>query len=445
MIVMKFGGTSVGNAARIEGVASLIISRLKEKPVVVVSAVTKVTDLLVQAGQEALHGESYQKTVEKIKTLHQEILSSLKIEIPEAESFYGKLLDTCAEIAQKKELSARSEDLIVSFGERFSCRILAEVIRKKGTPAKAFDAWDVGFVTTDDFTQAKLLPAAEKEVKRKITGLDVVPVITGFIGKTSIGEITTLGRGGSDLSASLIGAAIDAKAIEIWTDVPGIMTADPRLIPTARSLPSVTFQEAAELSVFGAKVLHPKTIEPAMKKNIPVLVKNTFEPTHPGTVILAEAKEASGIKAVTVKKKITSINIYSTGMLEAPGFLSRVFGILQNHGMSVDVVATSEVNISLTLDNTENLEAARKELALFSEISVQTDRAIVCLVGEELKFTPGIAGRVFGLLGKAGINIEMISQGASQINLTFVVGSADAKKAVEILHAEFFERGRKSM
>lgn len=438
MIVMKFGGTSVGSASRIDGVASLIKARLPEKPVVIVSAVTRVTDLLIQGAEEAVSGRSYAKTSAKIKSIHRDIASKLKIEIPEAEKFYGELSNAYESVVKSAELSPLLKDLIFSFGERFSCRILAERLKNIGIAAQAFDAWDIGFITTPEFGQAKLLPAAPKEIKKKIARLTVVPIITGFIGKTASGKITTLGRGGSDLSAGIIGAAIDADAIEIWTDVPGIMTADPRLVPQARSIPSVTFREAAELSAFGAKVLHPKTIEPAMKKNIPVLVKNTFEPGHPGTLILAKTKESPGIKAVTMKKNITAINIYSTGMLEAPGFLAKVFEILHRSGMSVDVVATSEVNISLTLENTDNLAEAQKELSKFSDITVTKDRAIVCLVGEKLKGIPGIAGRVFGILGKTGITIEMISQGASQINLTFVVSAADAPKAVKLLHTEFF-------
>lgn len=438
MIVMKFGGTSVGDASRIQGVASLIASRLKEKPVVVVSAVTKVTDLLVEAAKEASQGRSYPKIVAKIKAIHDEISSELKINVAESDYFYDELSDTLAQVSRLKELPPQLEALILSFGERFSCRIVAECLKKKGTRAQAFDSWEIGFITDNDFLQAKLLPTSEKEIKKKISALTALPIITGFIGKTALDEVTTLGRGGSDLSAALIGAAIDAKAIEIWTDVPGIMTADPRLVSDARNLPIVTFQEAAELSAFGAKVLHPKTIEPAMKKNIPVLVKNTFDRKHPGTTIVAKLKESPGIKAVTMKKNITSLNVYSTGMLEAPGFLSKVFGILQLYGISVDVVATSEVNVSLTLENSDHLAPALKELGDFSQVTVQNDRAIICLVGEALKFTPGIAGRVFGILGENKINIEMISQGASQINLTFVVSNADASKAVRVLHDEFF-------
>jgi len=440
MIVMKFGGTSMGNAERIQNVASLVISRLHEKPVVVVSAVGGVTDLLLQAGGVAQRGGDYSKLLEKIKSIHDEILSTLKISLPEIRLLFMQLSNTYAGISQLKEFSDRSNDLIVSFGERLSSRILAECLNMMGTPSKAFDAWDVGLMTTSDFTQAKLLPEAEKIIKKTISSLSLVPVITGFIGKDSAGEITTLGRGGSDLSAGIIGAAVDAKVIEIWTDVPGIMTADPRLIPEARSLPSVSFQEAAELSAFGAKVLHPKTIEPAMKKNIPVLVKNTFEPKHPGTTILARPQEAPGLIAVTMKKNVTALNIYSTGMLEAPGFLSKIFRVLERHAMSVDVVTTSEVNVSLTLDNHDNLDAAKAELEEFAEVTVTKDRAIVCLVGEKFKTTPEIAGRVFGLLGSAGINIEMISQGASQINLTFVTSAEEAVKAVQLLHAEFFEK-----
>lgn len=439
MIVMKFGGTSVGNAERIAHVASLISSRIKEKPIVVVSAVGGMTDLLIQTAEKAVARKNVLPLLDQWVETHQTILKNLQLKQEFLPQFRAELSRIYEGLSLLKELTPRTQDLVASFGERISARILAALLQTQGIKARAVDAWDAGFITTPDHTQAKLLPESEKNIKRILGKLKEIPVVTGFIGKDSSGNITTLGRGGSDLTASLIGAAVDAKSIEIWTDVSGIMTADPRLVPRARSLASVTFQEAAELSAFGAKVLHPKTIEPAVKKKIPVLVKNTFKPEDPGTLILSQNKKNQGLKAITMKKGITRLNLYSTGMLEAPGFLAKVFIILDSFGISVDVVTTSEVHVSLTLDNTEGIEGAKEQLEKFAEVSLEEDRAIVCIVGEGLKETRGIAGRAFRILGEAGINVEMISQGASQVNLTFVVVSRDAPKAVNLLHEEFFE------
>lgn len=439
MIIMKFGGTSVGNAERIAGVAALVKSRIKEKPIVVVSAVGGVTDLLLETGQRAAEGVSANGSLQKLQKLHETIIRELGVDGNFLGNFLDDLSKLCGSIATAKEFPPKLRDHLTSFGERISVRILALCLEKKGTKAKAFDAWDAGFLTTSDFGQAKLLPQSAQGLQEILGSETAIPVITGFIGKDVDGNITTLGRGGSDLSASLIGAALDVKQIEIWTDVPGIMTADPRLVPKAHPIPSVTFQEAAELSAFGAKVLHPKTIEPAMQKNIPVLVKNTFKPSDPGTAIVPVREKREGLTAITLKSGVTSLNIYSTGMLETHGFLAGVFGILDRSRISVDVVATSEVNVSLTLDNTEGLDQATAQLEEFAEVSVRKDRAILCLVGEGLRDTPGIAGQAFQVMGKSGINIEMISQGASQINLTFVVESRHGEKALRLLHREFFE------
>jgi aspartate kinase len=442
MIVMKFGGTSVGSAERILNVAKLVKDRLAENPVVVVSAVGGVTDLLLRGGESALKG-NIDGALPKIREIHEGILKNLNLKDLNFEAFWQELQDIYKGILFLKEFTPRTKDLVASFGERISARILASCLKSLNVDAKAFDAWDVGFITNSDYTHARLLPEASEKIKNAFAKITGVPVVTGFIAKSKDGDITTLGRGGSDFTASLLGAALNVSSIEIWTDVSGIMTADPRLVPQARSLPLVSFQEAAELSYFGAKILHPKTIEPAMKKKIPVFVKNTFEPTHPGTKIVAEGDQSSGMKAVTLKQGITVLNLYSTGMLDAHGFLSRIFSIFDKHQMSIDVIATSEVNVSLTLDTTQGLEQALPELSEFAEVQVAPERTIVCLVGEGLKETPGIAGRAFHILGKAGINIEMISQGASQVNLTCIVKKEDGQKAVQALHKEFFEEDKK--
>jgi len=439
MIIMKFGGSSLGNADRIRHVAKLVKSRLREKPVVVVSAVGGITDLLLEGAEKSLGSKNTDSLLAQIKEVHSEVTTSLGIDRAFLITFLQELSTIYKGIKLLREFSPRTWDLVASFGERISARIMAAALEKDGVHAVALDAWEAGFITTSDYTQSRLLPEAPLAIRKIITSLRAVPVITGFIGKDRQGHITTLGRGGSDFTASLIGASIGAKAIEIWTDVSGIMTADPRLIPEAHPLALVSFQEAAELSAFGAKVLHPNTIEPAVKKKIPVLVKNTFKPNDPGTTIISGHVKEPNLKAISLKKGITTLNIYSSGMLEARGFLAKVFNLLEKHGLVVDVVTTSEVNVSMTLDHTDGLAAAKAELSEFADIDVVGNRAIICIVGEGLKSTPGISGRVFNILGKEKINVEMISLGASQINLTFVVDSKDAARAVKSLHRELFE------
>ncbi|MBI2974282.1 MAG: aspartate kinase, partial [Deltaproteobacteria bacterium] len=267
-----------------------------------------------------------------------------------------------------------------------------------------------------------------------------VPVITGFIGKDKNGKITTLGRGGSDYSAAIIGAAINADEIQIWTDVSGVYSADPRIVKNARKIEKISFAECSELAYFGAKVLHPKTILPAMNKNIPVKVLNTFEPENSGTIILSEMKKSDEIvKALTCKKNITLININSTRMLFAYGFLARVFYVFDKYNISVDMISTSEVSMSLTIDKDMNLDKAVEELNQIATTNIVRNKAIVCVVGVGLKNETGIAGKIFSLMGQHKINVEMISQGASEINISFVVENDEAEKAVKLLHREFVE------
>ncbi|MBI2264244.1 MAG: lysine-sensitive aspartokinase 3 [Armatimonadetes bacterium] len=442
MIVMKFGGTSVGSGQRIRAVHDICAAGIEERPVVVVSAVKGVTDLLLRAAEEAaLCGKDPRAHFQQIAQIHAGICDDLQVPSSEIKN----LLDECQSLLQGlhllRELTLRTRDAVASYGERLSARITASYFRLRGLSAKAYDAWDVGMLTSSEFTQAKPLVEAEARMKQAFSMLpeSEIPVVTGFIGKDQHGQVTTLGRGGSDYSAALIGAALRVKEIQIWTDVSGIMTGDPRVVPHARILPAVSFDEAAELAYFGAKVLHPRTIEPAITTGIPVLVKNSFFPEDPGTTILpgTEVKEGA-VKAITSKKGITCLNLRSTRMLEAPGFLHSVFSVFHSHGLSIDVISTSEVSVSLTLDNAENLEEAMKELGDIAQVSVEQGRSIICLVGEGIKTTLGVAGRIFTVLGKEEINVEMISQGASRINITFVVSDHDADRAVRCLHDEFF-------
>ena len=306
-------------------------------------------------------------------------------------------------------------------------------------PTQHIDARRV-IVTDDRFTQAQPLfeetYTALRETVRPVAEHSVV-VMGGFIGATKEGVTTTLGRGGSDYSAAIVGAGVNAEEIQIWTDVDGMLTADPRIMPGGHRVKSISFAEAAEMAFFGAKVLHPATVLPAVEKNIPVLILNSKRPEVDGTRITSEAVPcANPVKSISCKRDITILNIRSTRMLMAHGFLRRIFEIFDRYQTSVDMLSTSEVSVSLTLDNTESLDAIKEEVRQFAEVTVEEKQAIVCLVGENIRHTPGIAGRAFQVL--ADKNIRMISQGASLLNLGFVMADCDLAGAVAALHKEFF-------
>ena len=439
MMVMKFGGTSVGGAEQIKGVADIVKSYIDKKPVVVVSAVTKITDKLIEAANAASQGKR-NEALENINKINYGILEKLGLN----KSLIGKDIEELSRIISKikdnKKIDGEVMDNVQSFGERMSSKIVAAQLNKIGVEAQAFNAWDLGFVTTSDFGNAEPLEEAYTSLDSNIKKLNAVPVITGFIGKTENGEVTTLGRGGSDYSAAIIGSAINADEIQIWTDVDGILTTDPRIVNNAKTIGKISFAEASELAYFGAKVLHPKSILPAMNKNIPVKVLNTFNPERPGTTILSKAKSGKSnvIKAIACKKNITLVNITSTRMFGAYGFLAKLFSIFDKYKKSVDVISTSEVSVSLSVDNDKNLNNIADELRKIGNVNILRDKSIICVVGEGMKHTPGIAGKAFSALGKNQINIEMISQGASEINITLIVDGKDAEKAVKVLHKEYF-------
>jgi len=438
MLVMKFGGTSVGNAVRIREVAEIIRSRLPEKPVVIVSAVGGITDKLIAAAKKCAAGERCENELNEIETVHQAILSDLGLD----KSLLQDELKSFREILQENRDStfdAQQMDAVQSFGERMSVKILAAYLARTGTAAKAFPAWDIGMITNDEFGNAEPVGAAEEKIKAGLKGIKEVPIITGFIGKTADGHITTLGRGGSDYTAAIIGAALHAKEIQIWTDVDGVMSADPRIVKEAHTIDTLTFNEASELAYFGAKVLHPKTILPAMRKGIPVRVLNTYNPNGKGTVIVSK-RSGNGqlVKAVSCKKNVSIYHIHSLRMLDAAGFLARIFNIFRDHKKSVDTITTSEVSVSLTVNNAEGMEPIVEELAKFAEVRFAHNRAIVCIIGEQMHENPVVPGKALTLMGRNNINVKMISQGASEINITLVMDNADADKAVRLLHKEFF-------
>lgn len=451
MIVMKFGGTSVEDAAAMRQVIEIV--RRKRSPIVVVSAMAKITDTLIKSAQLARDGHepAAQQLLTEIvaKHHHQAATELVTTELRRRtlhetiEHHLQELRSLVHGLAILGELSPRSLDTIASYGERLSTLILSTAMQEQHLDAELVDARQF-LITDEHFTRAN--PLLELSAPRAralllpVLERGAIPVTQGFIGATPQGVTTTLGRGGSDYSAAIIGALLDADAIEIWTDVDGILTTDPKLVPHARLLESVTFQEASELAYFGAKVLHPSTILPAVEKNIPVYVYNTKNPKSPGTRITAREAQPpvpGTLKAIAYKKGITVINIYSTRMLLAHGFLRAIFEVFDRFETSVDLLATSEVSVSLTIDDTRHLDRIVSELQKFSTVTVEHERAIICLVGEGIKYTPGIAARAFGAI--RDININMISQGASEINISFIVREADVPTVVQRLHREFFE------
>ncbi len=438
MIVMKYGGSSVADAGRIRNVFGIVKARLAQKPLVIVSAFRGVTDDLLQSAQDALQGK--EGGVAKLRDRHQGCLRDLGLDPGLVDGLLDNLARLLQGIALLRELTPRALDKVASFGERLSARVIAAHFAKAGVPAEAHDAFDLGLLTTDDFGAAQPLPEADAEIRARVAKLTKLPVVTGFIGKTRAGDIATLGRNGSDFSATIFGAALDAPEIQIWSDVDGIMTADPRLVPAARPIESLTFEEAGELAYYGGKVLHPATIIPAVRKGIPVRCLNTFKPDHPGTTILRGGPPGPG-RARSIAHNLHNLvlTITSPRMLQSHGFLARLFEVFGRHRISVNMIATSEVSVSVTLDTNRNLEAAVEDLRRFAEVEVEKDMAIVCVVGQGLHASPGAAGDVFQALQEAGVNVRMISQGASEINIAFVVADAECQKAVQAVHRKFFD------
>ena len=448
MIVMKFGGTSVQDAAAINQAASIVGGRRERAPIVVVSAMARVTDTLIRLARAAMKRRLDEaiSELEALRTRHigtaRELLEEATADSVGRElgNHFNELENLIRSVSTLGELTPRTHDAIVSFGERLSSVIVAAAFRQRGLPAQLVDSR--GFIITDDhFTRATPniaeLARRTRETILPILQSGSVPMAQGFIGATLEGVTTTIGRGGSDYTAALIGAALDAESIEIWTDVDGLMTADPRIVPGARRIRVISFAEASELSYFGAKVLHPSTVLPAVERGIPVHIYNTLNPTCEGTLIVAHPTPSRNvIKSIAFKRGVTIVNVNSTRMLLAFGFLRTIFEVFERHQTSVDVVTTSEVSVSMTLDNTDRLEAIKRDLSGIGEVAVERSKAIVCVVGDNLKFTPGVAARLFKAVDKT--NVNMISQGASEINLTFVIDESDVDRVVLKLHDEFF-------
>ena len=450
--ILKFGGTSVADAAAVERVTGVVRSHGGPRPVVVVSALAGATDALLAAADAAADGDprATAPSLDALLERHARIANQLAR--PEARRLLlGELAAARREIArlldrveQEPDRRAVLRDEIASYGERLSASLLAAALTGAGMAGRYVDS---RHCLTTDATHGRanpLLPVTIERTRAALTPLledGLVPVLGGYIAATADGITTTLGRGGSDYSAALVGAALDAHEIQIWTDVSGVLTADPRVVPGARTVSSLSYAEAAELAYFGAKVLHPKTIQPAMERDIPVRICNSRAPRDAGTVVTAQGEVSpGGVKAIAHKCGVTILQITSTRMLGAYGFLRALFEVFDRHRTAVDVVTTSEVSVSLTVEDTGSLEAILADLRGLGSVSLERDRAIVCVVGEGLRATPGIAARVFATV--RDINVSLISQGASRVNLTFVVEEARVGEVVCRLHQAFFEPAR---
>lgn len=451
MIVMKFGGTSVGDATAITRLVEIIRTRLKKKPVVVVSAISKATDTLQKSARLSEKGElsAAKKLLKELEARHLDISKELigegtkeyeEVALKIREHFVT-ILELIKGVSLLSELSDRSMAKIITHGELLSSVVIDAVLNYNNIKTKLVDAREFIFTDENYLIGEPMMERIKAEVPRVLKPLlkeNELVLTQGFISNTENRITTTLGRGGSDYSASLIGMAMDAEEIEIWTDVDGMLTADPRKVNNTKIVPVISFEEAAELAYFGAKVLHPLTIQPAVEKDIPVRILNSKNPENEGTLILSDSKIIKGgIKSISCKENIKVLNVFSTKMLNSYGFLRKIFEIFDNNQTSVDLITTSEVNVSLTLDNEEHIDEIVKELSVFSTVKVEEEKSLVCVVGKDLKNTKGIAKRIFQKLGE--FNITMISQGASLINVSFVVNKSDLQEVMQLLHDEFFD------
>ena len=460
MVVVKFGGTSVGAPAQIDQAARIVYGMRDRKPIVVVSAMGGVTDALLQAGEAAVTGQTRQREDKlwEIRSRHDQAINelfkdrSIAVSIQDTERIiWEEIQKVFTGVSLLREMSSRSRDLISSFGERLIVPVFAQYLMTLGQETAPIDARE--FVITSEESDF-LLVDFEETRKRcqkliKLAKAGTVPVVTGFICSTPAGVTTTLGRGGSDYTASIIGSCIKADEIQIWTDVSGVMTADPRIVPEARVLDRVSYKEAAEMSYFGAKVLHPQTIMPAVDENIPIRIKNTFVPEAPGTLISAETPTRQySVKTVTSITGMTLVSVEGRGMIGVPGVAGRVFSTTARHRISVLMFSqgSSEQHISLVVnrqDGDQTMKALKREFEgeierrRIDRVASITDIAIIALVGEGIKGVPGVAARAFGVLGSATINILMIAQGSSELNLSIVVRQKDAPRAVQLIHEAF--------
>ncbi|NPV61936.1 MAG: aspartate kinase [Methanotrichaceae archaeon] len=455
-LIMKFGGVSVADGQRLRHVGDLVKHFNRDNEIILVtSALQGVTDSLLECARMAATEGNVAEVIEFIERLtdrHNQAIDEA-IQNPEiakeVKAVVGERINELEKayigICYLGELTLRSLDYISSYGEQLAAPILSGVLRDMGIESAHFTGADAGIVTNSDYGDSRPLERTYDLIPQKMLPIKGVPVVTGFIAKDEKGTITTLGRGGSDLSASLIGAALDADEIWFWKETSGVMTTDPKMVPEAKPIPSISYREAMELSYFGAKVLHPRAIEPAIRKGIPVRVKCTFDPDSPGTQIVHDdVQKEDVIKAVTVHKNVALLNISGAGMIGTPGVAARAFTALARAGINIIMISqgSSEASISLLIEE-KQLEKAEDALRaefprdLVKEISHNSDVCALAVVGAGMAGTPGVAARVFKAMGGARINVLMISQGSSEHNISFVVSRKDGEHAVRELHREF--------
>ncbi len=463
MIVMKFGGTSVGSAERILDVAELVASYRNKHPVVVTSAMTQITNQLEEMARLAVTGNRKRIIATKLaalKAVHDEAITGLKLE-PTAEASLRDIIDAkitilgniLKSVTSLGELTPRGRDQILSFGERLSIHLVAAALNSRGVPATAVSATDF-LITDDNFNDAQpLLVQSKKRAQKLLSQLieaGTIPVVTGFIGATRDGVTTTLGRGGSDFSATILGYCLDAKEVWIWTDVNGVMTCDPRVVSGAHSIEHMSYEEASELSYFGAKVIHPRTMIPTAELGIPIVIKNTMNPTYPGTRITPDGdSDAAGAKALTVMKNLAMITIQGKGMRGVFGTAARVFDTLAAAKVNVLFIsqASSENNITVVVEKPSAMAATRALRQAFAAevrgrridfVEPKAGVSLIAVVGTGMRRHVGMAGRIFSALGNGNVNVIAIAQGSSELNITMVVKDEDDTKALQCIHDELY-------
>jgi len=447
MIVMKFGGTSMGSAEAMLQVVEIIDNKKKDNLVVVVSAMSGVTDLLLGAASDSINNsDDFESKIKEIEKKHFTLIDSV--------NFKSKIMEeaksgVCLEIDNLRkylevvkilgEMPTKVHDKIIAIGEKLSAFLLSKILNDKGVSSDYLNLESVVKPKKDKVNDKffKYLSKSVKEVVKKSVEKKNVPVLTGFIGEIPQGIINSLGRGYSDYTASIVGARLNAKQIEIWTDVDGIFSSDPRKILDAKIIDELTYDEAGQMAHFGAKVIHPRTIFPAIKKEIPVLILNTFNPSAPGTKIISKTKGKS-IKSISARKGIKILNIVSNRNLEVNEFLSSVFSIVSNYGICIDAVSVTQNAISIAIDDQCKNFNLIKDLEKIGMVSKKIDNAIVAIIGNGMKGISGFSGKVFTIIGDKKVNIEMISQGSSELNLSFVINEKDLDKIVSALHKEIF-------
>ncbi|MDP6612651.1 MAG: aspartate kinase [Candidatus Hydrothermarchaeota archaeon] len=457
-VVMKFGGTSLGSGEKIRHVAKMLREKRAKETVVVISAMSGVTDMLVEMSNKVVTGVSEKEIKGFVGEIREKHLVTVKeavaeefrsLTIIEIEKLCEELEKALIGVSYVGELTPRSMDYLISFGEKLNAPIVSGALNSAEIKSRWYDGFSAGIVTNSDFGKASPI---WKDTKKKV--MDVlkpilsssVPVVTGFIAGDEKGRIATLGRGGSDYTAAILGSALGVEEIWIWTDVNGIMTTDPKLVKEARTINVISFIEAMELAYFGAKVLHPKTIEPAMERGIPVRVRNTFNIDNEGTLIVKDQEKSDEVaKAISAMKDVVLLTISGLGMIGVPGIAARVFTALAKEKVNILMISqgSSEVNISIVIHR-KDLEKAigtiKEEFVgknVVRDVHYNKDVSIIAVIGAGMRGTKGVAARVFTAVAKAGVNVLMIAQGSSEVNISFVVLRNDVKKAAKALHDEF--------